>query len=151
MSDVDEKIQKVTSRLQTLGYDMLFDPKIDYEGGFGSELLVYPLSKLEKEVDCVIEKAAPKVTKKSRKMDDGKILDYLIVSHEAIPLVDNKTDEYIDPSKTDKFLRQAEDIRKKKVQMAKREFLAAFQKLENEFLGKITSDVVSSVHKLIYK
>lgn len=116
-----------------------------------SELLVYPLSKLEKEVDRVIEKAAPKVTKKSRKMDDGKILDYLIVSHEAIPLVDNKTDEYIDPSKTDKFLRQAEDIRKKKVQMAKREFLAAFQKLENEFLGKITSDVVSSVHKLIYK
>ncbi len=60
-------------------------------------------------------------------------------------------DEYIDPKKTDKFLRQAEDIRKKKVQMAKREFLAAFQKLENEFLEKITSDVVSSVHDLIYK
>ncbi len=68
MSDIDEKIQKVTSRLQTLGYDMLLDPKIDYEGGFGSDLLVYPLSKLEKEVDRVIEKAAPKVTKKSRKI-----------------------------------------------------------------------------------
>jgi hypothetical protein len=53
--------------------------------------------------------------------------------------------------KTDKFLRQAEDIRKKKVQMTKREFLAAFQKIETEFLGKITLDVVSSVHDLIYK
>lgn len=130
---------------------MLLDPKIDYEGGFGSDLLVYPLSKLEKEVDRVIEKAAPKVTKKSRKMDDGRTLEYLMVSYEALPLLDNKTDEYIDPKKTDKFLRQAEDIRKKKVQMAKREFLAAFQKLENEFLEKITSDVVSSVHDLIYK
>lgn len=142
MSDIDEKIQKVTSRLQTLSYKPLLDPKIGYENKSLSDYLVIPVKEIEKRVDALIEKLAPPVKRDSRKMDDGRVLEYLTVSHNSIPLIEERAS---------KLQKQAEDIRKKKVQMAKRNFLSEFQKLEAKFSDEIDDEVVSEVRQLVRK
>jgi hypothetical protein len=151
MSDVDEKIQKVTSRLQTLGYKPLLDPKIGYENKSLSDYLVIPVKEIEKRVDALIEKLAPPVKRDSRKMDDGRVLEYLTVSHNSIPLIEERTNEYMSAERASKLQKQAEDIRKKKVQMAKRNFLSEFQKLEAKFSDEIDDEVVSEVRQLVRK
>ena len=151
MSDVDEKIQKVTSRLQTLSYKPLFDPKIGYENKSLSDYLVIPVKEIEKRVDALIEKLAPPVKRDSRKMDDGRVLEYLTVSHNSIPLIEERTNEYMSAERASKLQKQAEDIRKKKVQMAKRNFLSEFQKLEAKFSDEIDDEVVSEVRQLVRK
>lgn len=151
MSDVDEKIQKVTSRLQTLSYKPLLDPKIGYENKSLSDYLVIPVKEIEKRVDALIEKLAPPVKRDSRKMDDGRVLEYLTVSHNSIPLIEERTNEYMSAERASKLQKQAEDIRKKKVQMAKRNFLSEFQKLEAKFSDEIDDEVVSEVRQLVRK
>lgn len=151
MSDVDEKIQKITSRLQTLSYKPLFDPKIGYENKGDSDYLVVPVKELEKRVDKLIENLAPPIKRDSRTMKDGRTLEYLDVSYNSIPLIENRTNEYMSAQKADKLQKQAEDIRKKKVQMAKRNFLAEFQKLEAKFSHEISDEVVSEVRQLVRK
>lgn len=151
MSDVDKKIQKITSRLQTLGYDMLLDPKIDYENRSDEDFVVVPVKELEKRVDKLIENLAPTIKRDSRTMKDGRTLEYLDVSYNSIPLIENRTNEYMSAQKADKLQKQAEDIRKKKVQMAKRNFLSEFQKLEAKFSHEISDDVLSAVRELVRK
>lgn len=151
MSDIDEKIQKVTSRLQTLSYKPLLDPKIGYENKSLSDYLVIPVKEIEKRVDALIEKIAPPVKRDSRKMDDGRVLEYLTVSHNSIPLIEERTNEYMSAERASKLQKQAEDIRKKKVQMAKRNFLSEFQKLEAKFSDEIDDEVVSEVRQLVRK
>lgn len=151
MSDIDEKIQKVTSRLQTLSYKPLLDPKIGYENKSLSDYLVIPVKEIEKRVDALIEKLAPPVKRDSRKMDDGRVLEYLTVSHNSIPLIEERTNEYMSAERASKLQKQAEDIRKKKVQMAKRNFLSEFQKLEAKFSDEIDDEVVSEVRQLVRK
>lgn len=151
MSDIDEKIQKVTSRLQTLSYKPLLDPKIGYENKSLSDYLVIPVKEIEKRVDALIEKLAPPVKRDSRKMDDGRVLEYLTVSYNSIPLIEERTNEYMSAERASKLQKQAEDIRKKKVQMAKRNFLSEFQKLEAKFSDEIDDEVVSEVRQLVRK
>lgn len=151
MSDIDEKIQKVTSRLQTLSYKPLLDPKIGYENKSLSDYLVIPVKEIEKRVDALIENLAPPVKRDSRKMDDGRVLEYLTVSHNSIPLIEERTNEYMSAERASKLQKQAEDIRKKKVQMAKRNFLSEFQKLEAKFSDEIDDEVVSEVRQLVRK
>lgn len=84
-------------------------------------------------------------------MKDGRTLEYLDVSYNSIPLIENRTNEYMSAEKANKLQKQAEDIRKKKVQMAKRNFLSEFQKLEAKFSHEISDDVLSAVRELVRK
>ncbi len=130
---------------------MLLDPKIGYENRGDSNYLVVPVKEIEKRVDALIENIAPPIKRDSRKMSDGRVLEYLEVSYNSIPLIENRTNEYMSAQKADKLQKQAEDIRKKKVQMAKRNFLSEFQKLEAKFSHEISDDVLSAVRELVRK
>lgn len=134
-----------------MGYKPLLDPKIGYENKSLSDYLVIPVKEIEKRVDALIEKLAPPVKRDSRKMDDGRVLEYLTVSHNSIPLIEERTNEYMSAERASKLQKQAEDICKKKVQMAKRNFLSEFQKLEAKFSDEIDDEVVSEVRQLVRK
>ena len=141
-------LSKVKKKVEA--YEKILDPKVYYDGGFGSDLLILTSDKMEKLLDVAIAKNFP-LAKLQKGNPYHPDMQYLNFHGETIPLLYQRTGQNMSEADANKILKQANDLIKKTALNTKRNFLSKFQKLQDkEFFGAI-DDLESQLHALTKK